>query len=40
MLAYRVVIDPTMLVNVVQTDPRPTDPVLPGDVLFVRESLF
>jgi hypothetical protein len=24
----------------VQTDPRPTDPVLPGDVLYVRESLF
>jgi polysaccharide biosynthesis/export protein len=26
--------------TVVQTDPRPTDPVLPGDVLYVRESLF
>jgi polysaccharide export outer membrane protein len=26
--------------TMVQVDPRPTDPVLPGDVLFVRESLF
>ncbi len=26
--------------NVVQTEPRLTDPVQPGDVLFVRESLF
>jgi polysaccharide export outer membrane protein len=25
---------------VVQTEPRLTDPVQPGDVLFVRESLF
>jgi polysaccharide export outer membrane protein len=26
--------------NTVETSPRLTDPVLPGDVLFVRESLF
>jgi polysaccharide export outer membrane protein len=26
--------------TVVQTEPRLTDPVLPGDVLFVKESLF
>jgi polysaccharide biosynthesis/export protein len=26
--------------TVVQLDPRMTDPVLPGDVLFVKESLF
>jgi polysaccharide export outer membrane protein len=26
--------------TVVQTEPRMTDPIQPGDVLFVRESLF
>jgi polysaccharide biosynthesis/export protein len=26
--------------TVVQLDPRMTDPVLPGDVLYVKESLF
>jgi len=26
--------------TVVQLEPRLTDPVLPGDVLFVKESLF